>query len=121
MTYLTLHLLIFVISCSTCVAQESEKRDTKPEMRREAAKSSGQRRGPAEYSFKDPAAFKVTGGDLFSGPQIGERIPEFKATALVGKDANSEISPLSASGNELQVVFFQDDTGVAIRGFEQAK
>jgi len=116
MTYLKLHLPIFALLCSTSFAQEVDTKNTKPEMRREAARSSGQRRGPTEYSFKDPAAFKVTGGDLFSGPQIGESIPEFKATTLTGKNANNEISPLDAGETNLQIVFFQDDTGVAIRG-----
>lgn len=105
---------------SLSFAQESAKTESENrEVEREEQPSAGRERrrySQKEMTVKDPAGFKVDGEAVFSGPQPGEKVPAFTAASLVGEDRNKEIDPIAAAGDQPQVLFFQDESGVAIRG-----
>jgi hypothetical protein len=65
---------------------------------------------------KDPAGFKMEGRQIFSGPQPGEKLPGFKASSLIGDTKGEDIDPIKLAGKNPQILLFQDEGGVAIRG-----
>ncbi len=113
-------LTLVTLVGSLSFAQESAT--TEPEPREvERNEKPGARRTRANYrqktiAVKDPAGFKAEGEQVFSGPQPGENMPGFKAANLAGEDKGKEIDPVAVAGDKLQILFLQDDNGVAIRG-----
>jgi len=98
-----------------CFSQEAET----PKRKREPA--AGQREGKRRYdrskvTVKDPAAFSAKGKPIFSGPQAGEKLPKCMAIGLAGENKGKEFDPTASGTNGLQVIFFEDESGVAIRG-----
>ncbi len=65
---------------------------------------------------KDPAGYQTKGKQIFSGPQKGEKLPAFKVTSLFGDNKGEAFDPIKRAGNRPQILFFQDDSGVGIRG-----
>ena len=107
-----------VMSGPICHAQEAG--DDAAE-RREAAGNQRAERGRRGYrqgqtGVKDPGEFRAEGGQVFSGPQRGEKLIGFKAVELVGDNQGNTIDPVAAADGRPQVVFLQDGNGVAIRG-----
>jgi hypothetical protein len=96
-------LTLVALLCSSSLAQEQEKRE-----RREY--------GRGKLAVKDPAGFKTRVKQIFSGPQPGETLPAFKATRLAGDNKGKELDPIELAGNNPQILLFQDESGVAIRG-----
>ena len=82
------------------------------------AQKKGERReyGRGKLTVKDPADFRTEGKQIFSGPQPGETLPAFKATSLAGDNKGKELDPIELAGNNPQILLFQDENGVAIRG-----
>ena len=65
---------------------------------------------------KDPAGYQTKGKQIFSGPQKGEKLPALKVTSLFGDNKGEAFDPIKRAGNQPQILFFQDDSGVGIRG-----
>ena len=65
---------------------------------------------------KDPAGYQTKGKQIFSGPQKGEKLPALKVTSLFGDTKGEVFDPIKRTGNQTQILFFQDDSGVGIRG-----
>lgn len=69
---------------------------------------------------KDPAEFNKTQEKvLFSGPQPGEKLPFFKATGVRDALDGEEFDAVSMAGGKPQILIFQDETGVGIRGLRR--
>ncbi|MCR9292427.1 MAG: hypothetical protein NXI32_06895 [bacterium] len=113
---LTLVALVGFVS----FAQESAKKGSKTrESARQEQRSAGRLRREYDqnkFPVKDPSGFKVEGEQVFSGPQPGEKMSGFKAASLAGENKGKEIDPVAEAGERLQVLFFQDEGGVASRG-----
>ena len=108
-------LTLVVFLCSGSFAQERETRERTREGQR------GGERGRREYGrgrlgVEDPAGFKTEGKKVFSGPQPGEKLPAFKATSLAGENRGKELDPIGLAGDRPQILIFQDEGGVGIRG-----
>ena len=103
---------------SLSFAQESTKRETQEAERKEQRSKEWERREYDQNKFpvKDPDGFKVKGESVFSGPQPGEKLPGLKATSIIGDDKGQEIDPIAVAGDKPQILFFQDESGIAIRG-----
>ena len=103
---------------SLSFAQESTKRETREAERKEQRSKERERREYDQNKFpvKDPDGFKLKGESVFSGPQPGEKLPGLKATSIIGEDKGQEIDPIAVVGDKPQVLFFQDESGLAIRG-----
>ena len=65
---------------------------------------------------KDPAGYQTKGKQIFSGPQKGEKLPALKVTSLFGDTKGEVFDPIKRVGNRPQILFFQDDSGVGLRG-----
>ncbi|MEL7267299.1 MAG: hypothetical protein AAFP69_21155, partial [Planctomycetota bacterium] len=100
-----------VLLCTVCVAQDGEERQ---EVREDARRR--QQYNRPQLTLKDPAAFRTEGKQIFSGPQPGEKLPEFQATSLLGDRKGKEIAPIEAVAGRPQILIFQDESGVAARG-----
>ena len=113
---LTLVALVGFVS----FAQESAKNGNETrESERKAQRSAGRERREYDqnkFPVKDPDGFKAEGETVFSGPQPGEKVSAFTAASLAGEDKGKEIDPVAVAGDQPQVLFFQDESGVAIRG-----
>ena len=96
-------LTLVALVCSSSLAQEQKKSD-----RREY--------GRGKVAVKDPAGFRTEGKQIFSGPQPGEKLPAFNATSLAGDSKDKDLNPIEMAGKNPQVILFQDESGVAIRG-----
>jgi hypothetical protein len=113
-------LTLVALVGSMSFAQESTRR--RPESReaeRKEQRSAGRERREYDqnkFPVKDPDGFKVEGESVFSGPQPGEKLPGLKATSIIGEDKGQEIDPIAVTGDKPQILFFQDESGVAIRG-----
>ena len=68
---------------------------------------------------KDPAGYQTKGKQIFSGPQTGEKLPALKVTGLFGDTKGEAFDPIKRAGNRPQILFFQDDSGVGLRGLFQ--
>ena len=86
----------------------SPKRDKKGQDRRY--------RNRRRTEVKDPAGYQTKGKQIFSGPQTGEKLPALKVTGLFGDTKGEAFDPIKRAGNRPQILFFQDDSGVGIRG-----
>ena len=113
---LTLVALVGFVS----FAQESAKNgnETRETERKEQRRADRGRRAYDQNKIpvKDPEGFKAEGEPVFSGPQPGEKVLGLKAASLFGEDKGKEIDPVAAAGDRPQILFFQDESGVAIRG-----
>ena len=65
---------------------------------------------------KDPAGYQTKGKQIFSGPQKGEKLPALKVTSLFGDNKGEAFDPIKRAGSRPQILFFQEDSGVGIRG-----
>ncbi len=85
---------------------------------RPAAASERMRRQLPDSSeaAKDPAEFRSDAKDVFSGPQRDEKLPVFEVTSLIGDDKGKRIDLAKMAGKRPQILVFQDDNGVALRG-----
>ena len=121
---LTTIATVLVAGCTTLAQQSSPPTEAKrAEPATEAATSVREREThkPQEYgrgklAVKDPADFRMEGKQIFSGPQSGEKLPPFRATSLAGDNKGKELDPIELAGNNPQILLFQDENGVAIRG-----
>ncbi len=69
------------------------------------------------FEVKDPAEFnKLQEEPIFSGPQVGESVSEFKAIGLGGKSDGEEFDPLGDADGKPLLLLFQDTSGVGMRG-----
>ncbi|MEC7354385.1 MAG: hypothetical protein VYC80_16860 [Planctomycetota bacterium] len=113
-------LTLMVLFCSWGVAQESTSREQKPrEAESREQRSSGRERrqyDQKKLQVEDPAAFKAEGEPVFSGPQPGEKMATLKVMSLAGDLKGKEIDPIALADGGPQILFFQDESGVAIRG-----
>ncbi len=102
------------------LAQESETRapeQPEPEYREQRGVIKGRRQYlKKEVGVKDPDHFKAEGKAVFSGPQPGEKVSAIKVVGLIGEEKGKEFDPIAAAGDKPHVLFFQDESGVAIRG-----
>ena len=57
---------------------------------------------------KDPAGYQTKGKQIFSGPQMGEKLPALKVTSLFGDTKGEAFDPIKRVGNRPQILFFQD-------------
>lgn len=116
----TIALTLVALVGSLSFAQESARTESEPrEVERKEQRSAGRERkgySQKKIAVKDPAGFKAEGEQVFSGPQPGEKVSAFTAASLAGADKNKEIDPVAVAGDQPQVLFFQDESGVAIRG-----
>jgi len=79
--------------------------------------STGSAQRGSSVEVKDPAGFaKLQGEPLFSGPQPGEKLPPFAATGVGGTIDGKEFDPAALAGDKPQVLVFQDDSRVGLRG-----
>ncbi|MEM6472990.1 MAG: hypothetical protein AAF802_25745 [Planctomycetota bacterium] len=104
-------LALLGLLASASVAQEGENREEAS-----AAARTRQKYSRPKVTVKDPADFMSKGKQIFSGPQPGEKLPEFKATSLMGDSKGKEIAPNELAAERPQILVFQDDGGVAARG-----
>jgi hypothetical protein len=115
-----LALTLVALFCSSSLAQERETRERTQEGQRGGERDRREyrpeERDRRKLGVEDPAGFKTEGKQIFSGPQPGEKLPAFKATSLAGDEKGKELDPITSAGNKLQVLFFQDESRVAIRG-----
>ena len=86
----------------------SPKGDTKGQDRRY--------RNRRRTEVKDPAGYQTKGKQIFSGPQKGEKLPALKETSLFVDNKGEAFDPIKRAGSRPQILFFQDDSGVGIRG-----
>jgi hypothetical protein len=113
-------LTLVALVGSMSFAQESTRR--KPETREaELEEQRSTERGRRQYTqkkvaVKDPDGFKAEGKAIFSGPQPGEKVSAIKVVSLAGEEKGKEFDPIAAAGDKPHVLFFQDESGVAIRG-----
>jgi len=113
-------LTLVALVGSMSFAQESTRRrpETREAERKEQRSAGRERREYDQNKFpvKDPDGFKVEGESVFSGPQPGEKLRGLKATSIIGDDKGQEIDPIAVAGDKPQILFFQDESGVAVRG-----
>lgn len=89
----------------------------KMQRRRKAERATDVPRRARTLEVKDPAAFAQSQDKpIFSGPQPGEKLPTFKATSLLADNKGAAIDIIKDAGGAPQVIFFQDRSGVAVRG-----
>lgn len=104
-----------VLLCSTSLAQEREPGERTRERQRGGENERREyRRG--KLAVKDPTEFKTERKQIFSGPQAREKLPAFKATSLAGDNKGKEVEPIALAADNPQILFFQDESGVAVRG-----
>lgn len=72
--------------------------------------------GRGKLEVKDPAGFKTGEKPVFSGPQPGEKLPALQVTSLAGTNQGEEFDLMASPVSPAQIIFFQDDNGVAVRG-----
>ena len=66
---------------------------------------------------KDPAEFKRTQEKvIFSGPQPGEKLPSLNVTNLRVDSDGKEFDAIALANGKPQILIFQDETGVGLRG-----
>ena len=104
---------LVALLCSTSYAQEQETREREGQRGGERAR---REYGRGRLAVEDPAGFKTEGKQIFSGPQPGEKLPAFKATSLAGDSKGKELDPIALADDNPQILFFQDEGGVGIRG-----
>lgn len=113
-------LTLVTLIGSLSLAQESSEQEpgTREARRTEQRPAEQERRdyNTKKFPVKDPDRFKAEGETVFSGPQPGEKVLAFKAASLAGENKGKEIDPVTAGGNNPQILFFQDESGVAVRG-----
>ena len=97
-------------------SQEAETPERKQEVAEPRRSAAGKRRYKRKLTVKDPAKFNREGKQIFSGPQAGEKLPECNAIGLTGEDKGKEFDPITPGSKGLQVIVFEDENGVAIRG-----
>lgn len=72
-------------------------------------RNSGGRR--LQLEVKDPAGFaELQDTPIFSGPQVGEKLPALQVRLAVGDKAGSTMDPVAAAEGKPQVLIFQDPT-----------
>lgn len=113
----TIALTLVVLGGSWSIAQESENpvRERREAQQKEA-RSAGREDGQKKVLVKDPDSFKAEGDRVFSGPQSGETLASFAAASVTGDDKGKDVDPITLGGGNPQVLFFQDDSGVSVRG-----
>ena len=98
-------------------SQEIETPERKQQPTGERRRDEGRRRYQRDkVTVKDPTEFKTEGKQIFSGPQAGEKLPKCKAIGLAGENKGKEFDPTAPGADGLQVIIFEDESGVAIRG-----
>lgn len=116
---LTIALLLVIALGSANLAQEKPKASQPQEEVVGRGKSRQRKRGRygrGNVSVNDPAKFKSEGKQIFSGPQPGEKLPGFEATSLVGDEQGESVDPVALGGKHPELIVFEDENGVAIRG-----
>lgn len=104
-------LTLAALLCSGSLAQERETRDGQ-----QAGQNKRREYNRSKIAVKDPDGFRTDGKQIFSGPQPGEKLPAFEATSLVGDNKGKDLVPVELAGRNPQILLFQDEGGVAIRG-----
>ncbi len=100
---------LLALICSASFAQESETRErTKREQRKYDNES--------KATVLDPDAFKTEGKQIFSGPQPGEKLTAIAATNLAGDNKGKDVDPVTLQKSRPQIIIFQNESGVAVRG-----
>ena len=67
--------------------------------------------------FADPADFRNAREEVvYSGPQPGERLPDFTATGIRGDSDGEELNPVSIADDGPLVLIFQDDSVTGQKG-----
>lgn len=73
------------------------------------------RRGNVEV--KNPAEFKKTEETaIFSGPQLGEKLPPLMAKGINGETKGKMYDVIAKADGQLLVLFLQDESGLGLRG-----
>ena len=121
MTKEILLLLLVLGLMTTASGYAEEDREGAAERRGVVAEDQQSERGrrrnrQRQVGVKDPAEFRAEGGEVFSGPQRGEKLIGFKAVELAGDNQGKTIDPIAVADGRPQVIFLQDGNGVAIRG-----
>ena len=114
--FLILLSLLPVFAMSAFSQEEVDNRRSKAEQEMQGRKRERQDYQQGRYRVADPDNFKVEGGQVFSGPQSGEKLPRFRATSLFGENKGETFNPVSLADGRPQIIFFQTDSGVALRG-----
>lgn len=74
-------------------------------------------RNRRHITVEDPAKFMDSQQKtIFSGPQPDEQLPPFKVTSVAGDTKGQELDPIALAGDHPQVLIFQDEGRVGIRG-----
>ena len=70
-----------------------------------------------QVELKDPAGFsKSQSSQVFSGPQVGEKLPSFPVTSIYGELEGQKFDVIERAQGEPQVLILSDDGGVGVRG-----
>lgn len=116
-------MIRFIIACSLVsvlgtigLAQEEKPKEQQRSAERRNADRGRRRYEKGRTSVKDPAGFKLEGKQIFSGPQPGEKLPACTAVSIIGDNKGKELDIVDPENKGLQVLIFQDESGVAIRG-----
>lgn len=113
---ITAFALAAVFAMPALAQEEADGRRSKSEREVERKKRERQDYQQGRYRIADPDTFKVEGGQVFSGPQPGEKVPRFQVTSLLGDHKGQTVDPVTLADGKPQILFFQTDSGVALRG-----
>jgi hypothetical protein len=106
-------------SCSQDTGAADENRPAQRPAQRQPAQNRGSR-SPRSIEVKDPAEFSRSQDQpIFSGPQPPERLPSFTALGITGELAGKEFDAVALADGKPQILVFQDDSGVGVRGIFQ--
>ena len=109
-------LALLLGSVATAEDQNDQAEPRKKETRQDTDRAR-RRYGRNPLEVKDPAHFrKSQDAPLFSGPQIGEKLPDLEVKGIYGKDSGQTIDVLRLAGENPHLLILMDDGGVALRG-----
>ena len=82
-----------------------------------AERESQNRNRNARVEVKNPTEFKKTQEkEVFSGPQLGEKLPSLQATGVYGEIEGETFDFIAKADGRAHVLFLQDESRVGLRG-----
>ena len=112
----TAFALAAVFAMPAFAQEEADSRRSKSEREMERRQRERQDYQQGRYRIADPDTFKAEGAQVFSGPQSGEKVPRFRVTSLFGDNKGETFNFVTLANGRPQIIFFQTDSGVALRG-----
>lgn len=81
------------------------------------ARESTRRYYGVNVEFKDPAEYRQLQEEVvYSGPQPGERLPDFMVRGFRGEHAGEDFDPVAAADGKPLVLIFQDNSVTGLKG-----